>query len=671
MNRTVKALILALLTVTVAVVPVLMYGAVSGDTYTGEHHTVVYHSYHEKPSIYTTYNDDTGETTYTATYYGSVVSTEYNPQIWTVADKWYPIKNHSPGRTLVFAGWSYLQVGEGGSITYSEPMLPGDVMSAEQIESATMGGSIHVYANWEPLNSYSTIREWDNRYVVNTRGSVDNDNIYTNILYNTHSLSANDANSVLNNVRGPVTVRGGTIALGSGTLTLQNDTIMDSMKLTGSFSTGTTHGDGNRGLYAGGNTLVIGEGVWTGDGTASSNYPQLFGGADNGTVEGTKMIVHTGTYGNVISGSLGGTVSGDTYIVLRDVHVLDTLIGSSSGTGVVTGSAYVYATSLDMHGDYYEEVTLDPSYTGAGQSGKVVMTESTILTGGSNNGYVGGSTYVHISGDSVLWDVQGAGRRGQSKVADTAHVDISGMAWVKHVVCGSITDGLNGSSGGVSGSNECVKNTSIVVGDSATVGSVFGAGYDTFYKATYSSMYNGGSIEVTLEDGCTVGYVYGGGYRGTVGSTGGDGTGLSPLDSITININGGTVHGSVYGGGESVPVLGTGYTHEDGVACMQAGTITINVLSDSIVEGAVYGGGKGVSEITYPDPNTPPVTETEAPSEEITDAPETPTEAHTDAPAVESETQPEKKGCGSAVIAAAPLAALICGAALIRKKKEY
>ena len=655
MNRSVKALILALLTVTVAVVPILMYGAVSGDTYTGEQHTVVYHSYHEKPPINTKYNDDTGETTYTATYYGSVVSTEYNPQIWTVADKWYPIKGYSRDNTLVFAGWSYLEVGEGGSITCSDPMLPGDVMSANQIESATMGGRIHLYANWEPLNSYSTIsrgpwdwREWDYEYTVNTTGSVDNGNIYTNILYNTHELSARGANSVLNDVGGPVTVRGGTIALGSGTLTLSHDTIMDSMNLTGSF-TGSTHGDGNGGLYADGHTLVIGDNVWTGNGTASSGYPQLFGGADNGTVEGTKMIVHTGTYSNVISGSRGGEVIGNTYIVLRDVHVLDTLIGSSSGTGKVGGSAYVYATSLDMHGDYYEEVTLDPSYTGAGQHHNIKLTESTILTGGSNNGFVK-ETYVHISGDSVLWDVQGAGRRGQSEVDDTAHVDISGRAWVKHVVCGSITDGLDGSSGGVSGSNECVKNTSIVVGDSAKVGSVFGAGYDTYYKATYSSMYNGGSIEVTLEDDCTVGYVYGGGYRGTVGSTGGDGTGLSPLDSITININGGTVLGdvfgggrggvdkichdtdgyniwgesdndstgfskvfvdevvlninggtvlgSVYGGGESVPVLGTGYTHEDGVACMQAGTITINVLSDSIVEGAVYGGGKGVSEIT-------------------------------------------------------------------------
>ena len=76
---------------------------------------------------------------------------------------------------------------------------------------------------------------------------------------------------------------------------------------------------------------------------------------------------------------------------------------------------------------------------------------------------------------------------------------------------------------------------------------------------------------------------------------------------------------------------------------------------------------KGVSEIVYPDPNAAP--ETEAPTEEISDTPETLTEAPTDAPA-ESETQPAKKGCGSALtssFAALTLIAL-CGAALGKKK---
>ena len=80
---------------------------------------------------------------------------------------------------------------------------------------------------------------------------------------------------------------------------------------------------------------------------------------------------------------------------------------------------------------------------------------------------------------------------------------------------------------------------------------------------------------------------------------------------------------------------------------------------------------KGVSEIVYPDPNDAP--ETEAPTEEITQSPETPTEPLSEAPTdtpTESETQPAKKGCGSALtssFAALTLIAL-CGAALGKKK---
>ena len=71
----------------------------------------------------------------------------------------------------------------------------------------------------------------------------------------------------------------------------------------------------------------------------------------------------------------------------------------------------------------------------------MTLTESTILTGGSNNSQVTGSTNVFISGTAKLWDVQGGGRRGVSGVG-TANVEVSGQAAIRHVLCGSITDGL-------------------------------------------------------------------------------------------------------------------------------------------------------------------------------------------------------------------------------------
>ena len=620
----------------------------SGD-YEGDEYTVVYHPFIGDSlgkEIRSDCNSEGPFNEYTCTYYGSIVSTEYNPQFWNVAERWYPIKSYSVGKTLVFAGWSYLQK---DSQNYSEPKLPGDIMSPGEIDAATtVDGVTHIYANWEELDSFFEIERYWYNYNLNRHGTVSG-SVYTNILVNEYNLSANNLSTLLDDINGPVTIRGidGTIQLGTNSLTLNYDTIIDSTNLTGSFSTSSTHGDGGIGLFANGHTFVIGEGVSTGNGTSNNNYPQIFGGSNGGTVSGTKTIIHTGTFGNLIAGSRGGTVNGNTCMILRDVHVLDTLIGASSSTGWVDGSTYIYATSLDMHGDYYEERQLSPSYTGAGQNSKVSMTESTILTGGSNNGVVTGSTHVFISGDSVLWDVQGAGRRGQSQVMDTSNVEVSGKAWVKHVVCGSITDGLDGSNSGVKGSNECVKNTSIIVCDSSKVGSVFGAGYDTFYKARYSSMYNGGKIQISIEDNCTVGYVYGGGYRGTIGSTSGDGGGKNNLDLIDIRISGGTiledvfgggrggvdkichntdgshnwgsshndstgyskvfvneiiitlsggiVEGDVYGGGESVPYLSGGYSHESGVAYVECGTLTINVLNGCSIKGDVYGGGKGVS----------------------------------------------------------------------------
>jgi hypothetical protein len=79
----------------------------------------------------------------------------------------------------------------------------------------------------------------------------------------------------------------------------------------------------------------------------------------------------------------------------------------------------------------------------------------------------------------------------------------------------------------------------------------------------------------------------------------------------------------------------------------------------------------GVSQITYPEPETETTTETP------TETPEDPTEApSTDAPATEApteaetETTGEKKGCGSALMSSALLLTLIplCGTALLKKK---
>ena len=208
----------------------------SGD-YEGDKYTVVYHPFIGDSlgkEIKSDCNSEGPFNEYSCTYYGSIISTEYNPQFWNVAERWYPIKSYSVGETLVFAGWSYLQK---DSQKYSEPKLPGDIMSLEEIDAATVDGDIHIYANWEELDSFSEIKRqsW-NRYNLNSIGTV-SDSVYTNILVNEYSLSADNLSTLLNKIKGPVTIRGidGTIQLGTNSLTLNYDTIIDSTNLTGSF----------------------------------------------------------------------------------------------------------------------------------------------------------------------------------------------------------------------------------------------------------------------------------------------------------------------------------------------------------------------------------------------------------------------------------------------------
>lgn len=447
----------------------------------------------------------------------------------------------------------------------------------------------------------------------------------------------------------------------NGNVSIDGDVIIDNLRL--SSSSGENHGDGDNGLFANGHMLILGPGVSSSGGSSPTSYLQVYGGHWRNVVTpdggSTDVRIFAGTFYNVVAGSRGSTIYGDTHLVMRGGTVLDTVIGGNSGNSGdsnansvnrITGSTHVYMLGdVIMPGDYYEEDALGNSsmFDGLPQ-----ISESTILTGGSNNGYIGGGTNVFISNNAQLWDVQAGGRRGNSTVEGTAMAEVSGNAVVKHVLCGSITDGMDGKNASPGNDKACVGATDIRVTDGAKVGSVFGAGYDTYYPATYASMVGQDTtISITIDGSSVVGYVYGGGYRGTIGSesspigsisitisggtvlgdvfgggrggldkpihnsTGGisdtkvsdsirDSTGYSKVyvGSITISVTGGTVEGSVYGGGESVPVLG-GYngfslsneidSQREGVAEVHAGSISVNVTGGS-VGGSVYGAGKGV-----------------------------------------------------------------------------
>ena len=576
-------------------------------------------------------------------YYGSEFSTEYNPQFWKdtfspSTENWFEIKDYVKGNTIVFTGWSY-----GNAV--GEAHYPGEIITSEQIEDLTSpdDGKIHIYATWGLLENYAT-------GLMNTVFHGGNE--YTNII----TINGYNGSASLNHVDAPLTIRSGgekaTLYVWEQEV-FSNNVIIDNVYIKNK-DNGTplnNHGDGIQyGLFANGNTLIVGTGVeLPSDVGSASIAPQVYGGSVNGTVAGTDVIIHSGVFYNVIAGGYNCHITGDTNLVMRGGTVLDTVIGGNSGgasnNNVINGNTNVHMTgNVRLLGDDYEERQLDGQYD---NGFNFSLTESTILTGGSNNGRIDKNSNVYISGSAELWDVQGGGRRGTSSV-NTATVIVSGNALIKHVLCGSITDGLDGLSGHGSNAQDtaCVKNVNVTVGDSAIVASVFGAGYDTYYSATYASMIDGGDISINLEDSCTVGYVYGGGYRGTIGSedkpigsisiniSGGnilcdvfgggrggvdkilhnadgsvfregsesiaDSTGFSKVfvNSISISVSGGTIGGSIYGGGESVPVLNGSNGSDDyyggnGVASVVSESVSLEVTGGLII-GDVFGAGKGI-----------------------------------------------------------------------------
>ena len=368
---------------------------------------------------------------------------------------------------------------------------------------------------------------------------------------------------------------------------LKGNVIIDNVKLvTQPCDSSLSHGnDSDHGIFANGYRLIIGTNVSTGamsgnDSTVAREYPQIFGGIAIDTyshasatardsIPGTDLVIFSGVYYNIVAGNHDGNIEGNTHLVIRGGTVLDTVVGGNSSstegrltmngetvvssTNTIMGSTYVYILGGCLPADSHQETTIGSRDDFSGIPSGVTLTESTILTGGSNNGKVHRGTNVFISGDAVLWDVQGGGRRGQSTVDGVVSVEVSGQAMIRHVLCGSITDGISergaGTPSDLQSYSGSVKDVKIVVKHSAMVASLFGAGYDTYYSPTYASMLDGGTIDIDIIGG-TVGYVYGGGYRGAVGYSGNlpQSSSESPIESISITVSGGSV-GEVYGGG--------------------------------------------------------------------------------------------------------------------------
>ncbi|MBR4686335.1 MAG: InlB B-repeat-containing protein [Candidatus Methanomethylophilaceae archaeon] len=354
--------------------------------------------------------------------------------------------------------------------------------------------------------------------------------------------------------------------------------------------------------------------------TTTTSKSMVFGDGSEYTVKlATFVIVHSGIYSNIVGGSFGSNnkIGSDTEdgalstcLILKGGTTVDTLIGGFGGTGGElyggvsnagerTGGTFVYMINHFMPGDNWEDIKTN---TRDANGNGFYISQASILEAGNSQGSkstfgtVFGSTHVFLTGTTSVWDVQGGGRNGFTR-ADQSYLEVSGDATVRHVLCGTITDGSNEIQ------NDCVGSVKIVIRDDAKVASIYGAGYDTSNYPYYKSML-GGKIEINMTGG-KVHDIFGGGYRGSIGGEIGN-TDLT----ISIKVEGGEVYGSVYGGGsggldkirhlkdgtfvepkyqEYLKSMGRSYVYGD---------IEVTIGGTAKVHGSVYGGGMSVPKLS-------------------------------------------------------------------------
>ncbi len=344
----------------------------------------------------------------------------------------------------------------------------------------------------------------------------------------------------------------------------------------------------------------------------------------------TYVIVHSGIYCHLSAGPPTGTVKSSsyqlsTYMVVKNA-IATGIVSGSAGSGVINdsgknntyktlgsmqGGTFVYCCGLKTTGDRYEDLATE--FNEGGIHDKYHLDESSVVQGGAKSGKIYGSTHLFVTGRSSLFDVQAGGRDTASYCTHT-YMEISGKAIVRHIACGTITDGAS--------KNEYYQNVGgvdIHVLQEPVIATLLGAGYDT-WSVTPTSTMSSGEINIDITGG-TFGFIYGGGMRGSVGKPG-----ATTVD-ITINMTGGKVLYDLFGGGRggmdkihhNAKVenngLPDGYMGRWDKSTDQErktgslgsknttgysrvyGDVTINISNGAVINGNVYGGGESMPAI--------------------------------------------------------------------------
>lgn len=607
-----------------SVLPMINVSAPEADGYNGDSYYVVYHPGQAIDSSSINTNEIEDYKSIKIRYYGTPVA-EYNPQFWTDNNRsvqyingevltnsltnWNEIIKYQNRVTTVFTGW-YL-ADDSGNIISNEPIDPGTDLTALYSQNADV---IHLVATWDKANVKFY---WDDV----TDLKFDEGTKYTNIAVLTgetyfrwtmdwgYKWYNNISNcTIRSDVDKTVTLRLKTYELleieREDYLNLNGPVIIDNIRLKG-YSTSTSQDI--YGLYANFNSLIIGTNVSTTEG--SNNYVQVFGGSPTGNSNHslTDVRIFSGTYSNVVAGGGGsgnndnggyrGTISNTSVVLAGNTKVLESVLGASVKDSKVTNTSVLVAGNAEVCSNSYD--------------GDVLVGGFSTVIGGSRFGDVTGQTDVAITGNAVVFAVQGGGRDSTSTTQDTS-VTVSGRATVS-LVCGSLTDGRPEDG---NHSDLPVQNTYVHIKDSAYVASVYGGGWDIYGDPALPST---ASTRVEVSDFPVIGVIFGGGYRGDIG--------VSGSQAVTITIHSGTI-GAVYGGGRggpdplgsspgmgnttgsadvngdvSISILGgtvdsTAYDklaeHSPELSDGSNYTFNKNILVKDVIVGNVYGGGFGV-----------------------------------------------------------------------------
>lgn len=594
--------------------------APEADGYDGDFYDVVYHSGQTISDNGDT-NELTSSTSIKIRYYGTPIA-EYNPQFWTndsgstqyingdivsgSLENWNKIKKYVSEATVVFTGWYVAD--SNGNIVGHEPIDPGTDLTGH----LNGGHELHIVSDW----GFANVKTFGGTI---TDFSFNGGTKYLNIAVLERNVDfRSNWIGQWNNDISNCTIRsmvGEQFSIDLKTygyygwstrdnyLALDGSVIIDNVTLRG-YGTSSTQDD--LGLYsAKDSVLIIGTNVSatavSSEGSYSS-FVQIIGGSPSGheSWTSTDVRVFSGTYSNVIAGGgegYSGTITETKVVLAGNARVIESVLGGSVRESKVTDTHVIIAGNAEVCSNSYD--------------GDVLVGGFSTVIGGSRFGDVTGKTNVTITGDAVVFAVQGGGRDSTSTTQDTS-VTVSGRATVS-LVCGSLTDGRPND-----GNHPYlpVQNTYVHIKDSAYVASVYGGGWDIYGNPALPST---ASTQVEVSGSPVIGVIFGGGYRGDIG--------VSGSQAVTITIHSGTI-GSVYGGGRGGPdplgsspgmgnTTGSADVNGDVSISILGGTVDSNayaklaehsielsdgsnytfndnILVKDVIVGNVYGGGFGV-----------------------------------------------------------------------------